>query len=92
MAAAKRILCRTVDASGNATPRVMNVEKEPVVSGCGGSVERRSRHSGRVVLRQCKYLNNVIEQAHRTGKTRVAGEGDAAGKGLFIAWLFGITA
>ena len=33
--------------------------------GCHGAIPRR------VVLRQCKYLNNVIEQDHRTVKKRV---------------------
>ena len=39
---------------------------------------------GRVALRQCKYLNNVIEQGHRTVKKRVW---LAKGCGLFhSAW------
>jgi IS6 family transposase len=70
-AAAKRFLRRAIDASGNPMPRVMNVDKNPGISGCGGSAESRRHHPRRVALRQCKYLNNVIEQDHRTVKKRV---------------------
>ena len=45
--------------------------QESGISGCHRSVESRRRHSQRVALRQCKYLNNVIEQDHRTVKKRV---------------------
>jgi hypothetical protein len=41
--AAKGFLGRTIDATGNAMRRVMNVDKNPGVSGCGGSAESR-RH------------------------------------------------
>jgi hypothetical protein len=47
----------------------------------------------RVALRQCKYLNNVIEQDHRTVKKRVwLAKGDVAGQALFIGELFGLAA
>jgi transposase-like protein len=44
-AAAKRFLRKAIDASGNAMPRVMNVDKNPAISGCGGRFETRKRHS-----------------------------------------------
>ena len=70
-AAAKRFLRRAIDASGNPMPRVMNVDKN---SPYPASVEARKADGTlphRVALRQCKYLNNVIEQDHRTVKKRV---------------------
>src|SRR5260370_36274158 len=45
--------------------------QEPSISVCGGSAESRRHHPRRVALRQCKYLNNVIEQDHRTVNKRV---------------------
>ena len=51
-------------------PRVINVDKNrafpPAVEGlkAEGILPRRVR------LRQCKYLNNVVEQDHRTVKKR----------------------
>jgi transposase, IS6 family len=57
----------------------------------------------RVVLRQCKYLNNVTEQDHRTikkrvlrmirkGRVRWLAKGNAVGQADFIAGLFGLAA
>jgi transposase, IS6 family len=49
-------------------PRVINVDKSPAFPPAvealkvGGVLPRRVR------LRQCKYLNNIIEQDHRTVK------------------------
>jgi transposase-like protein len=71
MAAAKRFLCRAIDASGNAMPRVMNVDKNPSYPAAVEALKAEGAIPGRVVLRQCKYLNNVIEQDHRTVKKRV---------------------
>jgi transposase-like protein len=124
MAAAKRFLCRAIDASGNAMPRVMNVDKNPSYPAAVEALKAEGTIPSRVVLRQCKYLNNVIEQDHRTVKKRVwlakgygsfqtawrtlqgietvhmirkgrvrwLAKGDAVGRGLFIAWLFGLAA
>ena len=71
MAAAKRFLCRAIDASGNAMPRVMNVDKNPSYPAAVEALKAEGSLPGRVALRQCKYLNNVIEQDHRTVKKRV---------------------
>jgi hypothetical protein len=40
------------------------------LSGCSGSLENRGCSPPRVRLRQCKYLNNIIEQDHRIVKKR----------------------
>jgi transposase, IS6 family len=70
-AAAKRFLRRAVDASGNGMPRVMNVDKNPAYPAAVEALKAEGAIPQRVALRQCKYLNNVIEQDHRTVKKRV---------------------
>ena len=69
--AAKRFCRKVFAAQENPMPRVVNVDKNPV---CPAAVEAL-KHDGtlprRVQLRQCKYLNNIIEQDHRAVKKRV---------------------
>src|SRR5271155_5720912 len=69
--AAKRFLRKAIDASGNAMPRVMNVDKNPAYQAAVEELKGEGAIPRRVSLRQCKYLNNVIEQDHRTVKKRV---------------------
>ena len=52
-------------------PRVMNVDKNPAYPAAMEELKAESVIPRRVALRQCKYLNNVIEQDHRTVKKRV---------------------
>ena len=52
-------------------PRVINVDKNPTYPAAMEALKADGAISRRVVLRQCKYLNNVIEQDHRTVKKRV---------------------
>ena len=70
-AAAKRFLCRAIEASGNAMPRVINVDKNPAYPAAVDELKAERALPCRVKLRQCKYLNNRIEQDHRTVKKRV---------------------
>jgi len=70
-AAAKRFLRKAIEASGNPMPRVMNVDKNPAYPAAMEALKADGSIPGRVVLRQCKYLNNLIEQDHRTVKKRV---------------------
>jgi IS6 family transposase len=70
-AAAKRFLRRAIDASVNPMPRVMNVDKNPAYPAAVEALKADGIIPRRVALRQCKYLNNVIEQDHRTVKKRV---------------------
>ena len=91
-AAAKRFLRRAIDASGNAMPRVMNVDKNPAYPAAVEALKEEGVLPRRVRLRQCKYLNNVVEQDHRTVKKRTW---LAKGYGSFLtAWrtLQGIEA
>jgi IS6 family transposase len=52
-------------------PRVMNVHKNPAYPAAVEALKAEGILPRRVALRQCKYLNNVIEQDHRTVKKRV---------------------
>ena len=52
-------------------PRVMNVDKNPAYPAAVEALKADGAIPRRVALRQCKYLNNVIEQDHRTVKKRV---------------------
>jgi transposase, IS6 family len=69
-AAAKRFLVRVMEASGSAMPRVMNVDKNPAYPAAVEALKANGSLPRRVQLRQCKYLNNVIEQDHRNFKKR----------------------
>src|SRR3984885_9428868 len=69
--AAKRFLRKAIDAAGNGMPRVVNVDKNPAYPAAVEVLKTERVIPGRVALRQCKYLNNVIEQDHRAVKKRV---------------------
>ena len=52
-------------------PRVMNVDKNPAYPAAVEALKADGIIPSRVELRQCKYLNNMIEQDHRAIKKRV---------------------
>jgi transposase-like protein len=60
-AAAKRFLLNAIAASGNAMPRVMNVDKNPAYPAAVEEMKAEGILPRRVRLRQCKYLNNIVE-------------------------------
>jgi transposase-like protein len=70
-AAAKRFLRKALAAPGNPVPRVMNVDKNPAYPAAVEGLKAEGALPRPVRLRQCKYLNNVVEQDHRTVKKRV---------------------
>ena len=75
-----------------ACPRVINVDKNPAYPAAVDALKEEGVLPRRVRLRQCKYLNNVVEQDHRTVKKRTW---LAKGYGSFLtAWrtLQGIEA
>ena len=75
-AAAKRFLRKAIEASGHPMPQVMNVDKNPAYPAALEALKAEGSVPRRVALRQCKYLNDVIEQDHRTvKKARMACEG-----------------
>ena len=70
-AAAKRFLRQAMAACGNVVPRVINVDKNPTYPAAVEGLKAEGALPRRVRLRQCKYLNNILEQDHRTVKKRV---------------------
>jgi transposase-like protein len=91
-AAAKRFFRKALNSSGNPMPRVINVDKNPAYPAAVEALKAEGTLPRRVRLRQCKYLNNVVEQDHRTVKKRTW---LAKGYGSFVtAWrtLQGIEA
>jgi transposase, IS6 family len=52
-AAAKRFLVKAIEASGNAMPRVMNVDKNPCLSGSLEALKAEGALPRRVRLCQC---------------------------------------
>jgi transposase, IS6 family len=69
-AAAKRFFRKSLSSPGNPVPRVINVDKNPAFPPAVETLKAEGILPRRVRLRQCKYLNNVIEQDHRTVKKR----------------------
>ena len=70
-AGAKRFFRKALSSPGNPVPRVINVDKNPAYLAAMEALKAEGSLPRRVHLRQCKYLNNVIEQDHRTVKKRV---------------------
>src|SRR5436190_23606697 len=91
-AGAKRFFRKALSSLGNPVPRVINVDKNPAYPAAVEALKAEGSLPRRVQLRQCKYLNNVVEQDHRAVKKRVW---LAKGYGSFVtAWrtLQGIEA
>ena len=69
--AAKRFFRKVFRSSAHPIPRVINVDKNAAYPAAVAALKRQGTLPRRVRLRQCKYLNNVIEQDHRVSKKRV---------------------
>src|SRR5215467_2479690 len=69
-AGAKRFFRKALSSPGNPVPRVINVDKNPAFPSAVEKLKTEGVLPRRVRLRQCKYLNNVLEQDHRTVKKR----------------------
>ena len=69
-AAAKRFFQKVWSCSSNPIPRVINVDKNPAYPAAIHALQQEGMLPRRVRLRQCKFLNNVIEQDHRLSKKR----------------------
>jgi IS6 family transposase len=61
-AAAKRFFRRALLNEGNSMPRVINVDKNAAYPRALEDLKREGAISRRCRLRQCKYLNNLVEQ------------------------------
>jgi len=69
-AAAKRFFRRALANKGNRMPRVINVDKNRAYPVAVGELKEQGTIRRRCRLRQCKYLNNIVEQDHRSVKRR----------------------
>jgi len=69
-AAAKRFFRRALANPGNRMPRVINVDKNRAYPVAVGELKEQGTIRRRCRLRQCKYLNNIVEQDHRSVKRR----------------------
>jgi transposase-like protein len=70
-AAAKRFFRKALSCSSNPSPRVINVDKNRAYPVAVKELKAEGSLPHRCHLRQCKFLNNVVEQDHRTLKRRV---------------------
>ena len=68
-AGAKRFR-KAFQSTGNPSPRVINVDKNPAYPVAIKELKAEGTLSKRSRLRQCRYLNNIVEQDHRTVKRR----------------------
>jgi transposase, IS6 family len=69
--AAKRFFRKMLKAASRSSPRVINVDKNPAYPPAVEQLKEEGTLPNRTQLRQCKYLNNIIEQDHRFIKRRV---------------------
>src|SRR5688572_9906437 len=68
---AKRFFRQVFSAESNPMARVLNVDKNPAYPAAVRALKADGTLPRRVQLRQCRYLNNVVEQDHRFVKKRV---------------------
>jgi transposase, IS6 family len=69
--AAERFFRRVLRASHTRTPRVITVDKNAAYPVAFDALQQDGTLPNACQLRQCKYLNNVVEQDHRCIKRRV---------------------
>jgi len=66
--AAKRFLKKILSSNHNQIPRVIIVDKNPAYPIAINELKNEKKLSKKVEIRQVKYLNNIIEQDHRSIK------------------------
>lgn len=69
--AAEQFFRKVLDTSHTTTPRVITVDKHAAYPLAFDALQHDSTLPGTCLLRQCKYLNNVVEQDHRFVKRQV---------------------
>jgi transposase-like protein len=67
---AKRFFRKVFSAEGNPMAWALNVEKNSAYPAAVRELKAEGTLPRRVRLRQCRYLNNVVEQDHRFMKKR----------------------
>ena len=55
----------------NGKPRGVNIDKSGTNKMAIWTVNRRANSVKKIKIRQCKYLNNIVEQDHRNIKRRI---------------------
>jgi len=56
----------------NGRPRVINIDKSGTNKMAIWAVNKRAVSVKKIKIRQCKYLNNIVEQDHRNVKRRIS--------------------
>jgi transposase, IS6 family len=69
--AAKRFFRKMLKAASHSSPRVINVDKNQAYPPAVKQLKEEGILPNRTQLRQCRYLNNILEQDHRFIKRRV---------------------
>lgn len=69
--AAKRFLQKALRSPGHPRPRVINVDGNPAYPKAISELKRAGELSRRCRCRPVRYLNNIVEQDHRSIKRRV---------------------
>jgi transposase, IS6 family len=69
--AAKRFFRKMLKAASHSSPRVINVDKNRAYPPAVEQLREEGVLPNRTQLRQCRYLNNLVEQDHRFVKRRV---------------------
>jgi IS6 family transposase len=69
--AAKRFFRKMLKTPSHSSPRVINIDKNPAYPPAVEELKEEGALPIASQLRQCKYLNNIIEQDHRFIKRRV---------------------
>jgi transposase-like protein len=67
-ASAKRFFRKVFADPANLQPRVINVDKNPAYPAAIKELKDEDTLRRRCRVRQCKYLNNIVEQDHRAVK------------------------
>ena len=70
--AAKRFFRKMLKAPKHQPPRVINVDRNNAYPSAVEALKKEGRLAVTSQLRQCKYLNNILEQDHRFIKRRVS--------------------
>jgi transposase, IS6 family len=70
-AAAKRFFRKALARQHTVNPRTITVDKNPAYPRAAAEMKRDGELWRRSRLRQCKYLNNIVEQDHRRMKRLV---------------------
>ena len=72
----------------NSKPRVINIDKSGANKSGIRSINRELLTVKKIKIRQCKYLNNIVEQDHRNIKRRISVLSHLLDKNLKVQLFF----